>query len=254
MFFRLVYYLISISLLIILNGTVLAAANSLTLAVSANFCHPLKDIVRQYQKSHHVEIKVVCASTTVLYQQIISGAPYDLFFAADDLHARLLLQKKHIAKANFFQYARGNLWLYSRSKLHEPTLQESLIDRCQHGDFSIANPNFSPYGIASKQALSSLKIWPQLNECAVRSNNISGVASYLQSGEVSIGFISNSEIRTLPKPAVLWRIPTDLYKPIIQAAVVLHPNNKFSESFKHYLLSLTATLILNKYDYQPPYA
>ncbi len=224
----------------------------LTLAVSANFCAPIKDIVKQFKKTHPVIIHVICASTTVLYNQIRNGAPYDIFFSADLQHSNLLIQQHIASQKNMFTYAQGSLWLYSTNAIAHQSLSHFLKQSCKGNMIVIANPKFSPYGIASKEMLVSLGLWGQLDACLVRADNVSGVSTYLNSRAANTGFISNSQIKTTLHPVTLIKVPKNLYQPILQAAVVLK-FKPITNSFKLYFTSNVVKNILTKYGYLYPY-
>ena len=62
---------------------VLAAAETVHVAVAANFVEPLKNISEQFEKSTGHKVLITSGSTGKIYAQIKNGAPYDLFLAAD---------------------------------------------------------------------------------------------------------------------------------------------------------------------------
>ena len=67
-----------------------AAAEPLTVAVASNFARPAATIVERFQTETGRPIRVTTGSTGQLYAQIMHGAPFDVFLAADAERPRLL--------------------------------------------------------------------------------------------------------------------------------------------------------------------
>ena len=58
-------------------------AESLNIAVAANFILPFKEIASKFENETDIKVDGTFTSTGNLYSQIRNGAPYDLFLAAD---------------------------------------------------------------------------------------------------------------------------------------------------------------------------
>ncbi|MDH3440431.1 MAG: substrate-binding domain-containing protein, partial [Gammaproteobacteria bacterium] len=86
-----------------------ADAEEALIAVATNF-HPILVRLRdefEATSSHHVELSG--GSTGVLYAQITNGAPYDAFFAADQLRPEQLEEDGTGVADSRFTYAEGRL-------------------------------------------------------------------------------------------------------------------------------------------------
>lgn len=90
-------------------------ADSITIAVAANFSNTLKILVQDFKSQNNSDIKLVSGSTGKLYFQITQGAPYDIFFAADEQTPTRLVDEKLAKRAT--SYARGKLVIYSKNHL-----------------------------------------------------------------------------------------------------------------------------------------
>ncbi|HAD39484.1 MAG TPA: molybdate ABC transporter substrate-binding protein, partial [Plesiomonas shigelloides] len=55
----------------------------LKVAVAANFKPTLEQLATQFQQQTGDQVAISSASSGVLYQQIVNGAPFDLFLSAD---------------------------------------------------------------------------------------------------------------------------------------------------------------------------
>ena len=54
-----------------------------TVAVAANFAWPMAELETRFEAGGAHELTIVTGSTGQLYAQIVNGAPYDVFLAAD---------------------------------------------------------------------------------------------------------------------------------------------------------------------------
>jgi len=87
--------------------------NKVTVAVASNFLSTMKQLVDIYQKDTGRVVRLSSGSTGKHYAQILHGAPFDLFFAADELRPKLLEDKDIGVKGSRFTYAEGSLVIWS---------------------------------------------------------------------------------------------------------------------------------------------
>ena len=97
---------------IITACTLLAAlsanANPVRIAVASNFKQTLEAILPAFEQAYpKTEVQVISGSTGGLYAQIMHGAPFDLFLAADSERPKKLLNESKALK--IFHYATGQL-------------------------------------------------------------------------------------------------------------------------------------------------
>ena len=58
----------------------------LRVAVSANFSPILTQLLPEFTRKYNIQVDIISGASGALYQQIIHGAPYDVFLSADDVH------------------------------------------------------------------------------------------------------------------------------------------------------------------------
>lgn len=127
-------------------------ASTVRVAVAANFYLPMQSIAAMFetQTGHNVEISA--ASTGALYAQITQGAPYHVFFAADQRRPALLEAEGLTVPQTRFTYAQGELVLWSPdAELIDA--QATVLTSSVLPLLAIANPNTAPYGQAA------LEVW-----------------------------------------------------------------------------------------------
>jgi molybdate transport system substrate-binding protein len=81
----------------VLSGGAAAAERPLTIAAAANK-DVMQALVADFRKTHaDAKVDVVLGSSGKFAQQIVHGAPYDLFFSADLEYPQRLVTERHTA-------------------------------------------------------------------------------------------------------------------------------------------------------------
>ena len=175
-------------------------------------------------------------STGKLYAQIEHGAPFDLFLAADSRRPKLLQQSGKAVPGTIFTYALGKIALWSPRPGfvdgNGNVLKEGIFDR-----LAIANPRFAPYGLAARQVMEGMGVWRRVQPRLVQGESVAQAFQFVASGNAALGFVALSQIRVAGGGGSLWEIPTELYQPIRQQAVLLQRGSGSSaaRAFLHYL-------------------
>ncbi len=118
-------------------------AAELKVAVASNFRHTMQALKQQFEAQSEHQVSLIFASSGKLYAQIQNGAPFDVFFSADEERPRLLVQNSFAIRDSRFTYAIGRLALCSSIDHYVDPGGEIL----EHGDFdhlAIANPRHAP--------------------------------------------------------------------------------------------------------------
>jgi len=247
MFFAIVFC----SVLLMPQSSVALTAEVITVAVAANFYRPMQEIASAYEKQSGNKVRLVSGSTGKLYAQIIQGAPYQIFFAADSRRPVLLESQGLIQAGSRFTYATGSLVLWSMRDdfdLKAHGMQALLDKRVKR--IAIANPETAPYGRAAMQALKAVGIEQMLRAKLVYGENAGQAFLFVRSGNADVGIVAASSVYQAGGKAVT--VPSQSYAPIIQQAVRLRHAPKSARTFTAFLSSGTARNVLGKYGYGVP--
>ena len=234
-----------------------AFADEIRIAVASNFYPTMKEIIKQFKSDaidSFVDVKIILipGSSGKHYAQIINGAPFDLFFSADKIRPAQLEQKEVFNNSSRFTYALGKLVLWSPDTSFIDSEGQILYDN----DFrflAIANPKISPYGIAAKETLVSMKLWQDFNKELVRGENIAQTFQFVSSRNAEMGFVSFSQILhpNINLKGSFWEVPQFLYNPIEQQAVLLR-DTKLGRDFMVFMKTKKALDIISKFGYDLP--
>lgn len=230
-----------------------ALAGEVTVAVASNFLIPFKQLAQDFRKESGHAVLTVSGSTGKLYAQIIHGAPFDVFLAADRERPRLLEREGKAAPAMRFTYARGKIVLWSADPKRIDGDGAAVLRRGNFRHLALANPKTAPYGKAAFTALNRLNLWEALSPIIVRGENISQTFQFVATGNAEIGFVALAQVLDprLKTQGSHWRVPEDLYDAIDQDAVLLTHGrlNPAARAFLQYLKSDRAQKIIQSYGY-----
>ena len=226
------------------------AQSSATVAVATNFKPTLEQLVSDFEARTEFEIKIVSGSTGKLYAQIVQGAPYDVFLAADQARPERLVQDGQAAPQSRFTYAVGGLALWSPREVDASSnsLMEPDLNR-----LALANPDLAPYGLAAAQLLDRLDLTETLRSKFVFGESVGQTFAFVSTGNADMGFVSSAQVLALPEDSrgAYWLVPNQLHAPIAQDAVLLigRETNPAAPAFLAYLQSPPAqeTIRLNGY-------
>ena len=229
-----------IALLILCLPSSLIAAEALV-AVAANFTSLLKDLVTEFESESGHRVSISPGSTGKLFAQIINGAPFDIFLAADQARPERLENSGHGVAGSRFTYATGRLVLLTidagliRNDLRETLLQERLRV------IAIANPTLAPYGAAAESVLQSLGIRDEIASKIVMGENIGQTFSHVATENAGVGFVGLASVMAAgnQSPDSYVEIPPHLYAPIRQDVILLNhgKNNVAAREFMIFLRS-----------------
>ena len=225
------------------------ANETVTVAVAANFKSALDVLEADFEDRTNYQLETVVGSTGKLYAQIVYGAPYDVFLAADQERPIRLIGEDQALAGSRFTYALGRLILWGADD--PATLATPEIKR-----IAIANPNLAPYGKAAEQVLSQLNLTEFTETKIVLGENVGQAFAFVRTGNAQVGFVSEAQIISLDSgdTAMSWRPHTDLYDPIAQDAVLLtrSAGNPAAIAFTEYLQTDAARDIIAQHGYDLP--
>ena len=230
----------------------MALAGEARIAVASNFAAAMPALAARFRQETGHALIVSTASTGKLYAQIIHGAPFDVFLAADDDHPRRLEQDGLGIPGSRFTYAVGRLALWSP--------REGYVDEAgqvlKQGVFrklALANPRLAPYGMAAQDVLDRLGLWTGLQDRLVLGENIAQTYQFVASGNAELGFVALSQVQLPGREMTgsMWRIPQSLYDPIRQDAVLLKAGkgNPAASALLEYLKGAPARQMITAYGY-----
>jgi molybdate transport system substrate-binding protein len=246
-----------LALLLLITGTI-AAGQEITVAAAADMSSALPQLVEAYTKKTGQTVKLSFGASGNLTNQIRNGAPFDVFFSADEQYPRQLISEGLASKDTLYRYAIGRLvlWVPADSPLDLSKLGiKALLDPSVK-KISIANPATAPYGRAAEAALRHFEIYDQISSRLVIGENVSQAAQFVESGNAQAGLIARSHALApaMKDKGRYWTVPLDAYPTLNQAAVVLVKSKQpdAARKFLDFLRTPEATSLLTGYGFSRP--
>lgn len=226
----------------------------LTIAVAANMQYTIAALVTEFNKTDKTEIEVITGASGNLTQQIMSGAPFDIFISADMKYPQELAEKGFTI-ASPKVYAQGQLVLWSTRPGIEPKSDLQLLLNDSIKRIAIANPETAPYGHAAISLLKKYALYDKVQSKLVTGESITQTSQFIATQNADIGFtakaiVVSGEMQGKGKWADL---NANDYPAIEQSAVLLKharsQEDRAAGKFYEFLYSPAAKAIYQKFGY-----
>ena len=198
-------------------------SGTLRIAAAADLQPLLPGLAEQFEKATGMEVVASFASSSTLATQIINGAPFDLFLAADYTYPEQVVAKGLADTGGPIPYATGAVALWARKDSPLQPISMDTLSSPALKKIAIANPDHAPYGRAAYSALVKLNLIMPLQPKLVFAENIAQTAQFAESGNadaalISLTLASSAHLRALGTYVL---VPKQAYPEIRQCAVVM---------------------------------
>lgn len=226
-----------------------AQAQTVKIAAAANLRFVFDEIKASYIRANpKVTVEVNFGSSGALLQQILNGAEFDVFMAADNSFP-VKLKDQGAASGEVKTYALGKLALWSNTLDLSKGL-EMLTDPSVKR-IAIAKPELAPYGDRAIEVLKSSGLYDKVKDRIIYADNISQTAQFAQTGNAEVAFLAISLTLTPEMKGSVYMIDPKLYKPIEQTMVLVKSwkVNPEAAKFMKFVLSDSCKPIFEKNGY-----
>ena len=230
---------------------------SLRVAAASDLQLVMPEIVKAFEDKTGSHVEVSYGSSGNFFAQIQNGAPFELFFSADDEFTLKLIQSGRAEPRSAVVYGVGGLvlWMPANSRCVPQVEKWNCLLKPEVSKIAIANPAHAPYGRAAIAALQAAHIYDQLRTKLVFGENISQAAQFAQSGNAQAGILAFSQMRAPGmREGKQWALPRDSYPPIQQTVVVLKAakDELLAEDFVKFVTEGPGRQLLQQAGFQPP--
>ena len=194
-----------------------------------------------FEQKTGMKLQVSFGSSSTLAEQIINGAPFDVFLGADFIFPEKVVSAGLAATTAPAEYAKGTLVLFTRkdspfNPLHLEALTDPRVTK-----IAVADQFHAPYGRAAYSALDKLKLMPQVGTKIVTAENVAQTAQLVVSGNAQLGLISLTlaSSKAMQEIGTFVRVPSAAYPEIVQYGVVMKnaSNRAGGEAFLDFVRS-----------------
>lgn len=224
-------------------------------AVAASVQHAFDDMAQAFTRRTGIAVKTSYGSSGKLATQIRSGAPFDIFFAADMDYPASLRTTGH-APADPRVYALGTLAVWTMKEIDLVSWPRLLASPAVR-KVAIANPRTAPFGREALRALERAGVSAAVQRKLVFGESVAQANEMVFSGAAEIGLTAAASLRA---PGLQGARAVELdpaaYGSIPQAVIVLRGSSparaEAARRLCEFVLGPEGRGILARYGYRFP--
>jgi len=228
------------------------AGSELLVSAAASLTEAFKEIAPRFTAANRgVKVSFNFAASGPLLQQIVQGAPVDVFAAADQETMGRAEKGGHLLPGSRVNFVASSLVLVTPRSGTLNKLADLQIGAVQR--IALGNPDSVPVGRYAKEALEKQRMWQPLSPKFVMAISVKQALEYVQRGEVEAGFVYGSDaVATRERVRVVAELPTTtpMVYPAALVAGSTHP--KEAAAFLRFLREPEAQAIFRKYGFKRP--
>ncbi len=236
-------------------------AKEIIVFAAADLLYTLNEVKNLYNhKNPNDKIKIIYGSSGKGFNQILNGAPIDIFFSANIAYIEKLKEMNFTAmEIRIYAIGRIVLWWKKENKNNLKDGINVLLNP-EIKKIAIANWKHAPYGIAAKECLEFYNIFDRIKDKLILGENISQTAQYIQIGAADVGIIALSLAKSevLKKDGEYYILPENCHQQIQQAYVILKhatsnsEREKIAKRFYEFIQSKESREVFKKYGFLLP--
>ncbi|NSX06153.1 molybdate ABC transporter substrate-binding protein [Cupriavidus gilardii] len=230
-----------------------AAAAELVISAAASLTNAFRAVATAYEQANPgTKLVLNFGASDVLMQQIVQGAPADVFASADQ-QAMDKAQAEHmIVPASRRDFAANALVMVepvdSALKLASP--RDLLRDDVRRVAFG--NPASVPVGRYTRDALEDARLWQAVSAKGVPAQNVRQALDYVARGEVDAGFVFATDAAVMPsRVRVVAQVPTRTAITYPIAVTARSRHSAEAGRFVDFVLSAQGQALLARHGFRP---
>jgi len=255
-FFRTILFALTAAAL---SGGMTAQSAELTVSAAASLQNAFREIAVAWEREHPGDrVLLNFAASGTLLQQIVQGAPVDVFASADEETMDRATDKGQVDEATRRDFAGNTLVVIVPARTSAARIPGSLtaLQASSVQRIAIGDPRSVPagrYAQAALQAASGADGYQALESKWIHAQSVRQVLDYVARGEVDAGFVYATDA-ALMKERVRIAFPVEAGKPVRYPVAVLRhaPQPALAASFVEFLVAPQGQGILARFGFAPP--
>ncbi|WP_107837796.1 molybdate ABC transporter substrate-binding protein [Metasolibacillus meyeri] len=250
-FYSIAILLFSILLVGCNSQTANDEAVELTISAAASLQEALEELKTTYTDEHpNVTITYNFGGSGTLQQQILQGAPADLFFSAAENKFYELVDEELIDQK------QGTNLLANELVLVVPTNNDKSIQSFEQlknaEKIALGTPDNVPAGQYGMEALQNLGLWNELESKIVYTKDVRQVLTYVETENVDAGLVYKTDALISDKVEIVATADSETHTPIIYPVGILKDSKQTAAAtdFYQFLQSDVAMNVFEKYGFK----
>lgn len=165
------------------------------LFVAASLAHVAEQWQEDYRRAGR-EMEFHSGGSSVLAQQIVSGAEADLFLSAGPTPLRRLQRAHRVARVDS-AYLHNRIVLVCAEGVAPPRSLEELTAP-RFARIALADPATAPAGEYTRAGLHTAGLWDELQPRMIPAGNVTGALAAVATGAADAAFVYATDAQTAP--------------------------------------------------------
>ena len=193
------------------------ATDEVLLFAAASTAGPMRALVQTWNEQYDSPVRASYASSSTLAQQIVQGAPADLFVSANPSWMDHLEEQGALMRESRTRLMRGQLVLIEPRTSPVAAFEgwESLPKRLGSGRLATGDGTHVPLGMYTQEALTHLGMWSVLAPQATNAHNARVALAQVERGEARLGIAYASDAKASERVRVVAFLPAESHSPIV---------------------------------------
>ena len=222
------------------------------IAAASDLAKAFTELGKEFETRTGITPNLTFGSSGLLSTQIIEGAPFFLFAAANKDFVTKVVAAGKCDGSTARLYARGRVVVWTRNDVPPPVRLADLAEP-RFKRIAIANPEHAPYGTAAKQALEKHGLWAQIQSRIVFAENIQTTMHYARDGNADAALVALS-LAVVSDGGAYLPVDPSLHDPLDQQLVVCGngPEADAARQFADFIGSREGREVMTRYGFVLP--
>lgn len=230
-----------------------SAPDELIVSAAASLKDSLEEIKPIYiKKQANLNLTYNFGSSGSLQQQIVQGAPVDVFMSAAKKQMDALQDKRLLSDGTRKNLLKNQMVLIvPKNNTTIKSFQDLATDKSKK--IAMGEPKSVPAGQYAQEVLTSLGLLNKVTDKVVYAKDVRQVLSYVATGNVDAGFVYLTDAKTSNKIKIVATALPNTHSPIIYPVAVIKDSKNLNEAknYVEFLSSERAKTIFKKYGFTP---
>ena len=219
--------------------------------VAASLTDAMERVGREFTEAEGVRVNFNLGGSGSLAQQIIRGAPADVFISAGDQPMDLLQDRDMLVPGSRRALLSNELVLV----IPEGRSQLATVEELATADIrvAIADPDLAPAGVYAREALQSMDLWDDLGSRLILGQDVRVTLGYLKTGNIDSAIVYRTDVREGQGFDVVASFPEGSHTPIVYPGAVLSRSShrEAAAAFLRYLSDDRGRQVLRDFGFVP---
>ena len=205
----------------------------------------------EFEEEAGVKVSFNFGASGSLAQQIVRGAPADVFIAAGNQPMSVLEEKGDVFPGTRVSLLTNTMVVVTSA---DGGPEIASVNDLLEGDYriAIADPDLAPAGQYARQSLTNLGLWTHLEPRLVYGHSVRTTLGYVESRNVGAALVYGTDAAISDGVRIAATVPESSHPPITYpGAVVRRSENQAARRFLDFLTGERATAVFQQFGFVP---